>query len=106
MDYAVIQTGSKQYCVSPGKVLLVEKLDGAEQGSHVVFKDVRLVRRGDEVLVGSPRVESAQVRGEVLEQTRGRKIVVFKKRRRKGYNKKQGHRQSLTRVRIDRIEIG
>lgn len=102
--YAVIQTGGKQYRVEPGKTVVVEKLEG-EQGSQVVFDEVLLVSSGDggNVNIGKPTVAGAKVTGEIVEQGRGDKLVVFKFRRRKNYVRKNGHRQSYTAVKIAEI---
>ena len=97
--YAVIKTGGKQYRVTSGDVISVEKLV-AEPGSTVSLDTVLMV--GDEAnqTVGTPTVEGASVTAEVLEQTRADKIIVFKKKRRQGYRRKAGHRQNLTVLRI------
>jgi large subunit ribosomal protein L21 len=97
--YAVIKTGGKQYKVAAGDVLAVEKLI-AEPGSSVTFSDVLMM--GDEKgqTVGTPLVDGATVIAEVLEQGRGEKIIIFKKKRRKNYRRKAGHRQLLTTLRI------
>jgi large subunit ribosomal protein L21 len=102
--YAVIQTGGKQYRVEPGKTVLVEKLDG-DKGTQVVFDQVLLVSSGDggSVTVGKPTVSGAKVTGEIVEQTRGDKLVVFKFRRRKNYVRRNGHRQDLTVVKVAAI---
>ena len=97
--YAVIKTGGKQYKVSAGDVLAVEKLV-AEAGSNVTFSDVLLIGDDKGQTVGTPMVEGASVTAEVLEQGRGDKIVVFKKKRRKNYRRRAGHRQFLTTLRI------
>ena len=102
--YAVIKTGGKQYKVSEGDLLNVEKLD-AETGSEVVFNEVLLVAGGDDVRIGAPVVEGAQVVGEVVSDLRGPKITVFHMKRRKGFHKKTGHRQDLTRLKIKKISI-
>lgn len=104
MMYAVIKTGSKQHKVSEGEVLSVEKLT-AEKGTEVVFNEVLMVSGDNGVIVGKPFVEGAKVIGQVLEQTKGPKLLVFKKKRRKGYHKKTGHRQELTSMRITKIAI-
>ena len=104
MMYAVIKTGSKQHKVSEGEVLSVEKLT-AEKGTEVVFNEVLMVSGDNGVVVGKPFVEGAKVIGQVLEQTKGPKLLVFKKKRRKGYHKKTGHRQELTSMRITKIAI-
>ena len=102
--YAVIQTGGKQYRVEPGKTVVVEKLAG-EAGAQVVFDQVLLVSSGDggSVTVGKPTVAGAKVTGEIVEQTRGDKLVVFKFRRRKNYVRRNGHRQDLTVVKVAAI---
>ena len=102
--YAVIQTGGKQYRVEPGKTVLVEKLEG-DAGAQVTFDQVLLVSSGDgaTVTVGKPIVAGAKVTGEIVEQTRGEKLVVFKFRLRKNYVRRNGHRQDLTAVKIAAI---
>jgi len=100
--YAIIKTGGKQYQVKEGDILKVEKLD-VEQGSTYDFEEVVLVSNEGDVKVGSPLVEGAKVSAEVLEHGKGKKIVVFKYKPKKGYAKKQGHRQPFTRVRINTI---
>lgn len=100
--YAVIKTGGKQYQVKEGDILKIEKLN-VEEGSTVDFDEVLLVSNESGVKVGSPFVEGAKVSGEVLEHGKNRKIVVFKYKAKKGYSKKQGHRQPFTRVRINSI---
>ena len=102
--YAVIQTGGKQYRVEPGQTVVVEKLVG-DKGAKVVFDDVLLVSAGDggNVTVGKPKVAGAKVAGEIVEQGRGDKLVVFKFRRRKNYVRKNGHRQDYTAVKISAI---
>jgi large subunit ribosomal protein L21 len=102
--YAVIRTGGKQYRVAENDVLFVEKLD-AEVGSTVQLDEVLMVG-GDEVKVGRPLVEGARVEAVVLDQTRAPKIVVFKKKRRKNYRRKRGHRQLQTVLRVTRIIAG
>lgn len=99
--YAVIKTGGKQYRVQEGDMLRVEKLD-AETGSTVNFDQVLLVGEGDALVAGAAAA-AATVSGVVTDSGRGKKIVVFKKRRRKNYRLTQGHRQSYTTVRIDKI---
>ena len=103
--YAVIQTGGKQYRVNQGDIIKVEKL-AADVGSKVDFDQVLLVGEGTDVKVGAPIVDGAKVSGTVVEQDRHRKIVVFKMKRRKGYRRKQGHRQDYTGVRIETISEG
>ncbi|MGH7409270.1 MAG: 50S ribosomal protein L21 [Candidatus Methylomirabilales bacterium] len=103
--YAVLETGGKQYRVSPGDVLKVERL-GGEPGSPVRFDRVLLVADGDRVMVGTPTVAGASVAGEVVGHGRGRKVIVFKFKRRKKYRRTQGHRQAQTTVRITEISRG
>jgi large subunit ribosomal protein L21 len=100
--YAVIKTGGKQYRVAQDDVLTVERLAGdAEQ--TIEFSDVLMVGEGDNVKVGSPTVAGAKVVAQVVEQTRGPKLIAFKKRRRKSSRRKRGHRQDLTKVKITEI---
>jgi large subunit ribosomal protein L21 len=95
--YAIIKTGGKQYRVTEGETLRVEKLN--VEGNSIKFDQVLLVG-GDQVKIGVPVVEGASVDAEILRQGRAKKIIVFKKKRRKGYHKKQGHRQAFTEVKI------
>ena len=101
--YAVIKTGGKQYRVSAGQSLRVEKLN-AEAGTEMVISDVLMVGQGDEVTIGAPLVAGAAVKVTVVSQGRGDKIRIFKMRRRKHYRKSQGHRQSYTEIRVDSID--
>lgn len=100
--YAIIETGGKQYRVHPGDIIDIERLPENES-DQVVFDRVLMVG-GDEVKIGTPVVEGAQVHGERLADVRGPKITVFKVKRRKGYRRKNGHRQDLLRVRIKDIQ--
>ncbi|MDH3405207.1 MAG: 50S ribosomal protein L21 [Acidobacteriota bacterium] len=102
--YAVIETGGKQYRVEQGDVIDVERIAGAGEGSDAITFDRVLMIGGDAPRVGQPTVAGAQVTGRLVEPVRGPKIRVFKKKRRKGYKRLNGHRQDLLRVRIDRIE--
>lgn len=102
--YAVIKTGGKQHRVSEGDVLKIEKLDG-QKGDSVVFEEVLMVSKEDQTRIGTPVVVGAKVVGEIVHQGKGTKIVIFKKKRRKGFLKKTGHRQPLTQVRIKEISI-
>lgn len=99
--YAIIATGGKQYRVSEGDVIYIEKID-AEVDSTVSF-DVLLVGNEGDVKVGTPVVEGAKVEGKVVGQIRGEKIVVFKYKAKKNYRRKQGHRQPYTKVEITKI---
>ena len=102
MTYAVIRTGGKQYRVTPNAVLTVEKLDG-EAGASITFHDVLAVGGEAGLTIGAPTVPGATVTATVLEQKRGEKIIIFKKRRRQNSRRKNGHRQNLTVLRIGDI---
>jgi large subunit ribosomal protein L21 len=100
--YAVIKSGGKQYRVESGKQVRVEAL-AADVGSAIAFEEVLLVGAGDSVKVGAPLVSGAKVKATVVAHGRGEKVKIFKLRRRKHYQKSQGHRQNYTEVRIDDI---
>ena len=101
--YAIIQTGSKQYKVAVGDIIEVEKLD-LEAGAEVTFDQVLAVAGDDGKLnIGTPMVDGAKVSAKVLDEFRAKKIVAFKMKRRKGYRRTIGHRQTLTRVEITAI---
>ena len=103
MSYAVIRTGGKQYRVSPGSRLTVEKLQG-EPGQEIEFAEVLLRGDGERVDVGAPLVDGAAVRGIIVAQDRGPRILVYKKKRRKNYRRRQGHRQYETTVQITSVD--
>lgn len=100
--YAVIKTGGKQHKVSQGDVISIEKIGGSK-GETVVFDEVLMVSSGEDVKVGTPFLEGARVEGEIIDQMKADKINVFKMKRRKGFKKKTGHRQKLTRMKIKEI---
>ena len=100
--YAVIETGGKQYKVSEGDVIYIEKLD-VEAGADVTFDKVLLVGEGKDVKVGVPTVDGAVVSGKVIKNDKSKKIVVYKYKPKKGYHKKQGHRQPYTKIEISKI---
>jgi large subunit ribosomal protein L21 len=100
--YAIIKTGGKQYRVSEGQTLRVEKLAG-EAGDSISLDDVLLVGGDGATRVGTPRVDGASVQAKIVRHARGKKVIVFKKKRRKGYHKKQGHRQTFTELQITGI---
>jgi large subunit ribosomal protein L21 len=102
MPYAVIRTGGKQYRVAPGDLLRVERLDG-DVGAAVEFREVLLAAADDALHVGTPLVPGARVLGTIVAQGRDRKVLVFKKKRRKNYRRRRGHRQSVTTVRVTEI---
>ena len=103
--FAVIKTGGKQYTVAENDVLRVEKLN-AEPGEMVEIKDVLLIDNGKNPLIGTPFVSGARVEATVVEQMRDRKVIIFKKTRRHNYRRKNGHRQSLTVLKITKIIAG
>jgi len=100
--YAVVKTGGKQYRVAKDDKILVEHID-AEEGQKVTLDKVMMLGDGDKVTIGSPIVENASVEAEVLSQTRGPKIIVFRRKRRKNHRRIQGHRQDLTLLKITDI---
>ncbi len=100
--YAVIKTGGKQYRVNPGDEIRVEKLQGSV-GDTVSFDRVLLASDGEKVNTGKPFIENAKVTGTITRQGKTRKIVVFKYKKRKGYQKKNGHRQHFSQVKIEEI---
>jgi large subunit ribosomal protein L21 len=102
MAYAVIRTGGKQYRVAPGDLVRVERLPG-DVGAEVRFDEVLLASDDDGVRVGRPMVEGAAVLGTVVAQARDRKVLVYKKKRRKNYRRRHGHRQYVTTVRVTAI---
>ncbi|MDD3403602.1 MAG: 50S ribosomal protein L21 [Hespellia sp.] len=99
--YAIIATGGKQYKVAEGDIIKVEKL-GVEAGESFTFDQVLAVS-GDQMVVGNPTVEGATVTGSVVENGRAKKVIVYKYKRKTGYHKKNGHRQSYTAVKIEKI---
>ncbi|HEX7170981.1 MAG TPA: 50S ribosomal protein L21 [Candidatus Limnocylindria bacterium] len=103
--YAVVSTGGKQYRVEAGNELIVERV-GGDAGSTITFDRVLLVGDGEAVTVGTPTVEGATVSGTVLGEALGPKLIVFKYKQKATYRRKNGHRQHLTRVRIDEISAG
>ena len=100
--YAVVKTGGKQYRVTKDDTILVEKLD-ANEGQTVTLSDVMLLGDGDKVTVGTPVVANASVEAQVVSQTRGPKIIIFRRKRRKNHRRTQGHRQDLTLLKITDI---
>lgn len=101
--HAVIKTGGKQYRVAEGDVVKVEKLVG-EIGSNIEISDVLAVGDGEGLQIGTPHVEGAKVSAIIIEQGKHKKVIIFKKKRRKGYTKKQGHRQLFTSIKIQSIK--
>ena len=104
MDYAVIRSGGKQYRVSPGDTVRLEKLEG-DPGSSLAF-DVLLASADGGIQIGKPLVAGFKVVGEIVRHEKAKKILVFKKKRRKNYRRKNGHRQNHTVVRVTGFERG
>jgi len=100
--YAVVKTGGKQYRVAKDDIIKIERLPG-EAGDIVTLGDVLMLGEGKDVTVGAPLINGASVAGEIVEQARAKKIIVFKKRRRQNYRRKHGHRQHLTVLRVTDI---
>ncbi len=100
--YAVVKTGGKQYRVSKDDIVRVERLAG-EAGDTVTLADVLMIGDGGDVTLGAPNISGASIAAEILEQTRDRKVIIFKKRRRQNYRRKKGHRQLLTVLRVTEI---
>jgi large subunit ribosomal protein L21 len=103
---AVVETGGKQYQISPGSIIRIEKLK-AKEGEEVVLDKVLMIKEDDsEALIGNPLIAKARVTAEVLRQDRAKKIIVYKFKRRKGYHRKYGHRQAFTELKIKEIQSG
>ena len=102
--YAIIRAGGKQYKISPGDTIRVEKIPG-QAGETVEMKDVLFYAEGENVLTGKPFLPNVKVLGEILTQHRAKKVIIFKKKRRKGYSKKTGHRQPFTSLKIKEINL-
>ncbi len=103
MNIAVVKTGGKQYLVKEGTVLSIEKLDGVQKGDSVTFDSVLLTDNGTQTEVGKPAVSGAKVSATVLEEGRGKKIVVVKYKAKSRYYKKRGHRQPFMKVKVGKI---
>ena len=102
--FAVFQSGGKQFRAEPGASLRIPTIS-AEPGDSVTFDEVLLASSGDDVKVGAPVVKGAKVKAEVVRHGRDKKIIVFKRKRRKGYRKKQGHRQGFTEIRVNEVVV-
>ncbi len=102
--YAVFETGGKQFRAEPGVRIRIPSI-AAEPGDDVTFDHVLLAGADDSVSVGTPTVEGAKVTAQVLRHGRDKKIIVFKRKRRKGYRKKQGHRQGFTEIRVSEVVV-
>jgi large subunit ribosomal protein L21 len=102
--FVIVTIAGQQFKVEEGNELFVHRLD-AKEGDKVSFEDVLLVDQDGEVTLGKPKVDGAQVSASVVEHLRGDKVIVFKKKRRKGYRKKNGHRQHFTKIKVDGITV-
>lgn len=102
--FAIVETGGRQEKVTEGAVVVVDRL-AADAGAEVTFDKVLIVQSGDDVMIGTPYVAGATVTGVVLDQSRGKKIRVFKMKRRKQYRRTRGHRTQQTRVQVKSIKV-
>lgn len=102
--FAVVKTGGKQYKVHEGDIIKIEKLDG-EEGKLFELEEVLLIGDSPETKIGQPLVPNAKVVCSIIDQGKGKKVIVFKSKRRKGYQKKQGHRQMFTSLKINKIIV-
>jgi large subunit ribosomal protein L21 len=100
--FAIVKTGGKQYRVAPGDQIVVERLEG-NVGAEISLDQVLAISDGDSGMIGRPTLADASVRARIIQQPRGTKVIVFKKKRRKNYRRKHGHRQELTVLRIEEI---
>ena len=100
--YALVKTGGKQYRVAKDDTILVERI-AADEGAEVILNDIVMLADGDKVTIGTPIVEGAAVSATVMRQTRGPKIIIFRRKRRKNHRRTQGHRQDLTLLKINDI---
>ena len=102
--YAVVKTGGKEYRISPGDLIRVEKLEG-KVGDQVTMKDILMVSHEDQVQVGNPLLGNAVITGEIVQQVKGRKVLIYKMKRRKNYRRTKGHRQTYTYIRVNEINL-
>jgi large subunit ribosomal protein L21 len=102
--YAVVRTGGKEYRISKGDIIRVEKLEG-KIGDPVTLSDVLMVSQEGETRVGAPQLSDSVVTGEIVQQVKGRKTLIFKMRRRKNYRRLRGHRQNYTYVKVNEIQV-
>ncbi|MGD8981920.1 MAG: 50S ribosomal protein L21 [Desulfobacterales bacterium] len=101
--YAIVKTGGKQYKIHEGDIIRIEKIDG-NIGNPISFDQVLMFSDGENTSIGQPILDNVTVKGHIVEQGKGKKIIVFKYKRRKRYRRKQGHRQQFTAIKIDQIE--
>ena len=100
--YAVVKTGGKEYRVSKGDLIRIEKLDG-KAGDQVELKDILMVSKEGEVLVGTPLLANVVIKGEIVQEGKGKKVLTYKMKRRKNYRRFKGHRQTYTYLRVNDI---
>jgi len=115
MSLAIIKTGGKQYIVTPGKKIKIEKIDpkkkpsasygAGEKEGEIIFNEVLLLEKGNKLEIGTPFVKGAKVLGKILSQGKGKKVIAFKYKSKTRYKRKKGHRQPFTEVEITKIEI-
>ena len=103
--YAVMATGGKQYKVQTEDVIDIERIEG-DVGGKITFSEILAIGDGKDLKIGTPTIKKAKVEAEIVDQYRGKKLTVFKMKKRKGYRRKQGHRQELTKVKIAAIKEG
>ena len=103
--YAVVKTGGKEYRISKGDVIRVEKMEG-RVGDQVSMKDVLMVSREGQMQLGNPLLASAVITGEIVQEVKGKKTVTYKMKRRKNYRRTKGHRQTYTYIRVNDISLG
>ena len=103
-DFAIVQTGGKQYRVKSGDTIRVESLAG-DQGDTITLDDVRLISKDGEVTIGKPSIEGAEVTAEVVNKVKDKKVIVFKYKAKTRYRKKNGHRQNFTDLRVTQITL-
>jgi len=101
--YAIIETGGKQYRVEENEPIVIERLPEHAEGDEVVFDRVLMVRNGEDVMIGQPFIDGAQVVGKIAEELKGNKIRVFKYKRKKRYSRRRGHRQQYMKADIEEI---
>lgn len=102
--FAVLRTGGKEYRVSKGDIIRVERLEG-NVGDSVTLKEILMVGEGDKIQIGNPIVNQAMVVGEIIQQVKGKKVLTYKMKRRKNYRRMKGHRQPYTYLKINEIMI-
>jgi large subunit ribosomal protein L21 len=103
--YAVVKTGGKEYRISQGDLIRVEKMEG-KVGDQVTMKDILMVSHEDQIQVGNPLLANAVITGEIVQEMKGKKVLTYKMKRRKNYRRTKGHRQTYTYIRVNDIHLG